>query len=424
MKKTLVKRFVKRLGGALMALVLTAPVSLASAQQTWPGTTYTLPINWGAIILMFLFPAFIYFIKGERARDVPNVVYLFAAGVGFIVGQFFFAGILPNIGFAAAPAPTPSPAPTPTPSPTPTPEEVTGTIKVFAKNWLDGSTITSNAVAFLVTPDIWAKYNDPIKIVADKKAGILNVPTSTVDSNGAFSFVGFPAKQPYSEYYLVVTDSAYSTGYADDKYDIEYVKLKVYAQKDLNGILAVSPGYVSLAKLGPGKVVDESLTARTAYTWVYNGTLTGKTFSFTVVPDVPSSATAGKMLQAWAIYYKTIPATSTSSITVNQILINGQVYVIKKITDLDPNDPLYVNKPDSTYQYVVLVNVPGYIRSANSYDQFTVTFTFDSSFPLDSASEQNKVVFTIVPLATGKYLGFTGSTFTFIHADGGTAGWS
>jgi len=227
---------------------------------------------------------------------------------------------------------------------------------------------------------------------------------------------------------LVVTDTAYATGYAAGKYDVESVHLQVYPQKDLNGILAVSPGYVNLAVLGPGKVVDESLTARTKYTWVYNGTLTSKTFSFTIVPDVPSTSTAGEMIQAWAIYYKRTIVTG-GSMSVESVVINGQPYAPKQLSQLDPNDPLYVSKPDSTYEYVVVVNTPGYIRSPNSYDQFTVTIQFSSQIPTTSAAEGNSITFAIVPLATAKYLGFTGGTFQFVHSDGSTTygtttGWS
>jgi len=188
--KTL-RKAVRYLGGALMGLIITAPVSLVAAQQSWPGSQYfSLPLNWGAIIMGFLFVIFYYWSEKNKGREPSGTTMLILLIAGGLFGQFVFSGILPNVGFSAvAPAPSPTPAPAPSPTPAPAPSEVTGTIQVYVKNWLTGSVITSNVIGFLVTPDIWNKYGgDALKIVSDKKLGLLNVPTASVDSNGILKF--------------------------------------------------------------------------------------------------------------------------------------------------------------------------------------------------------------------------------------------
>jgi len=290
-------------------------------------------------------------------------------------------------------------------------------------------------IGFLITPEIWNTYGgDPIRILAAKKAGLVNLPAATVDANGKLNFVGFTAKQPYSTYYIIVTDTNYAAGYTPgSSYAVAYAELKVYAQKDLNGDLAVSPGYITLAKLGNARVIDEQLNARSSYTWVLNGSLDSKTFSFNIVPDLPSNA--GRQLEAWAIYYKiqtaTVPTTeatnpgATGAMTIDQIMINGQPYAAKKVTDLDPNDPLYVNKPvsDPTNLYVIYVGIPGFVRNPNNYDTFTTAMKFTSTLPATNVTISNSVTFYIVQLASGKNLGTLTSTFQFIHANAGTPGW-
>ncbi|RLG42820.1 MAG: hypothetical protein DRN78_02825 [Thermoproteota archaeon] len=421
MKKSTMKKL-RRILAISMALVFVLPMVGVAAQENntaWPGNTNVLPFNWGSILFGILFALIFWYMKRGEAGNVELfIVFL----IGMIFGQFFGSYMgLPAIGFAAGPS-VPTPAPSPAPSPSTTqPPEITGTIRVYVKDWIGGSAITSGVTGYLLTPSIAATYSyDPIAIVADIKAGNLRLPSASVTSSGTLDFVGFTAKSPFSEYYLLVVDSDFTSGLSSGDYAPTLVKLQAYPQKDINGLLTVTPGYISLWTLGPGAVINEALEQVSNYTWVYNGTLSSKTFSFTITPDVPSSSNAGKELLAWALYYK-IDGNGTFSI--DQLTINGQAVTPQKLSDLSASSPLYQNKPDSTYEYVILVNEPGYIRSANNYDSFIVNMEFTSEIPQTNETEYNMVTFQIVPLATGKDLGFTGGSFIFKHADSGTSGW-